>query len=93
VVERRFLAVAAQAHVRLDEDILNELFMGLNVTAESPHYFGDVPLVPFDEAAIRIGIALPALADVIDVASGGDGLVCADCQSPEEARDAADRLG
>jgi len=65
----------------------------LNVAAESPHYFGDVFLVPFDETAVRIGIALPALADVIDVASGGDGLVCADCQAPQEARDTADRLG
>jgi hypothetical protein len=67
--------------------------VGLNVAAESPHNLGDVSLVPFDEAAVRIGIALPALPDVIDVASGGDGLFCADCQAPQEARDTADRLG
>jgi hypothetical protein len=64
VREGRLRPIAAKTYVRLDENILNQLFMNQAVPAETPKDPTDVFLMSFDQAPIRIRLPLPAPVNV-----------------------------
>jgi hypothetical protein len=54
VSERSFAAVASQTQICLDENILNQLFVNLVITTETPKYSANMFLMPLDQTPVRI---------------------------------------
>lgn len=70
VGEGSFAAVASQAHVRLNEDVLDQFLVDQMVPAETPQYPTDVLLIPLDQASVGIRVTLATLADILKLGRG-----------------------